>query len=160
MSWRNQLGGRIEIDGATIPEPEFEWLFYQALAGAWPAELRAGDGEGVAALAERVAGLYAEGGARGEAADELVLPECRTTSPPWPPSSAPRWRTAASLTISSRGTAPLRVAGAVNSLSQLAIKLAAPGVPDIYQGTEFWDLSFVDPDNRRPFGYESRDRGA
>ncbi|WP_232619278.1 hypothetical protein, partial [Acetomicrobium sp. S15 = DSM 107314] len=40
--------------------------------------------------------------------------------------------------------------GAVNSLSQVAIKVASPGVPDFYQGTELWDLSLVDPDNRRP----------
>ena len=38
--------------------------------------------------------------------------------------------------------------GVVNSLSQLVAKLSVPGVPDIYQGTEFWDLSLVDPDNR------------
>ena len=40
-------------------------------------------------------------------------------------------------------------------MSQLAVKLAAPGVPDIYQGTELWDLSLVDPDNRRPVDYEA-----
>jgi (1->4)-alpha-D-glucan 1-alpha-D-glucosylmutase len=43
--------------------------------------------------------------------------------------------------------------GALNSLSQLALKLAMPGVPDLYQGTEFWDLSLVDPDNRRPVDF-------
>jgi (1->4)-alpha-D-glucan 1-alpha-D-glucosylmutase len=57
-----------------------------------------------------------------------------------------------------RRTAPLRLAGAVTSLSQLAIKLAAPGVPDIYQGTEFWDLSLVDPDNRRMVDFAPRSR--
>jgi (1->4)-alpha-D-glucan 1-alpha-D-glucosylmutase len=46
--------------------------------------------------------------------------------------------------------------GMVNSLSQLVIKMTAPGVPDIYQGTEMWDLSLVDPDNRRPVDYERR----
>lgn len=48
--------------------------------------------------------------------------------------------------------------GALNSLSQQAIKLTAPGVPDIYQGSELWDLSMVDPDNRRPVDFESRRR--
>jgi (1->4)-alpha-D-glucan 1-alpha-D-glucosylmutase len=47
-------------------------------------------------------------------------------------------------------------AGRVNSLSQLLWKLTAPGVPDIYQGTDLWDLSLVDPDNRRPVDYERR----
>ena len=40
--------------------------------------------------------------------------------------------------------------GMLNSLSQTLIRLASPGVPDIYQGTELWDYSLVDPDNRRP----------
>ncbi len=46
--------------------------------------------------------------------------------------------------------------GRINSLSQLLLKLTAPGVPDTYQGTELWDLSLVDPDNRRPVDYEAR----
>ncbi|MGE3519287.1 MAG: malto-oligosyltrehalose synthase [Vicinamibacterales bacterium] len=46
--------------------------------------------------------------------------------------------------------------GIWNSLAQLLIKCTAPGVPDFYQGTELWDLSLVDPDNRRPIDYERR----
>jgi (1->4)-alpha-D-glucan 1-alpha-D-glucosylmutase len=46
--------------------------------------------------------------------------------------------------------------GRVNSLAQTLLKLTAPGVPDTYQGTELWDLSLVDPDNRRPVDYELR----
>lgn len=46
--------------------------------------------------------------------------------------------------------------GIFNSLSQTLLKITAPGVPDIYQGTEFWDLSHVDPDNRRPVDFERR----
>ena len=46
--------------------------------------------------------------------------------------------------------------GAINSLAQTAIKLTAPGVPDIYQGNEIWDDSLVDPDNRRPVDYKRR----
>jgi (1->4)-alpha-D-glucan 1-alpha-D-glucosylmutase len=46
--------------------------------------------------------------------------------------------------------------GVFNALSQTLIKLTAPGVPDFYQGTEFWDLSLVDPDNRRTVDYERR----
>jgi (1->4)-alpha-D-glucan 1-alpha-D-glucosylmutase len=47
-------------------------------------------------------------------------------------------------------------AGRVNSLAQMALLLSSPGVPDIYQGTELWDHSLVDPDNRRPVDYELR----
>jgi (1->4)-alpha-D-glucan 1-alpha-D-glucosylmutase len=46
--------------------------------------------------------------------------------------------------------------GAVNSLSQTVLKLTSPGVPDVYQGTELWDLSMVDPDNRRPVDFVQR----
>lgn len=46
--------------------------------------------------------------------------------------------------------------GAMNSLTQIVLKCTTPGTPDIYQGTEIWDLSLVDPDNRRPVDYEKR----
>ena len=46
--------------------------------------------------------------------------------------------------------------GAINSLAQTLLKLASPGVPDIYQGSEVWDFSLVDPDNRRPVDYKRR----
>ena len=46
--------------------------------------------------------------------------------------------------------------GIVNSLSQVMLKATSPGVPDFYQGTELWDLSMVDPDNRRPVDYRQR----
>ncbi len=54
--------------------------------------------------------------------------------------------------------APITRAGMFNSLSQTLLKIAAPGVPDFYQGTEIWDFSLVDPDNRRPVDYEHRKR--
>jgi (1->4)-alpha-D-glucan 1-alpha-D-glucosylmutase len=55
-----------------------------------------------------------------------------------------------------RFVAGLVAPGRVNSLAQTLIKLTAPGVPDIYQGTELWDLSLVDPDNRRPVDFALR----
>ena len=45
-------------------------------------------------------------------------------------------------------------AGMFNSLSQTLLKIAAPGLPDFYQGTEVWNFSLADPDNRRPVDYE------
>ena len=53
---------------------------------------------------------------------------------------------------------PLLALGRINALAQTLIKLTAPGVPDIYQGTELWDLSLVDPDNRRPVDFGLRKR--
>jgi (1->4)-alpha-D-glucan 1-alpha-D-glucosylmutase len=46
--------------------------------------------------------------------------------------------------------------GMINSLAQVTMKIGSPGVPDFYQGTELWDFSLVDPDNRRPVDYEAR----
>ncbi len=51
---------------------------------------------------------------------------------------------------------PLILPGRINSLAQTLIKMVAPGVPDFYQGTELWDLSLVDPDNRRPVDFALR----
>jgi malto-oligosyltrehalose synthase/4-alpha-glucanotransferase len=48
--------------------------------------------------------------------------------------------------------------GTINSLAQVTLKLTCPGVPDIYQGCELWDLSMVDPDNRRPVNYQVRQK--
>ncbi len=50
------------------------------------------------------------------------------------------------------------VYGIWNSLSQTLLKITAPGIPDFYQGTEFWDLNLVDPDNRRPVDFAKRER--
>ena len=50
----------------------------------------------------------------------------------------------------------LKLFGAVNSLAQVLLKITSPGLPDLYQGTELWDLSLVDPDNRRPVDYTLR----
>jgi (1->4)-alpha-D-glucan 1-alpha-D-glucosylmutase len=53
---------------------------------------------------------------------------------------------------------PVALLGMLNSLAQVLVKIAAPGVPDFYQGTELWDLSLVDPDNRRPVDFGARER--
>ncbi len=60
---------------------------------------------------------------------------------------------AASLAAKVEALAPY---GASNGLGQVVLKIASPGVPDTYQGSELWDLSLVDPDNRRPIDYEGR----
>jgi (1->4)-alpha-D-glucan 1-alpha-D-glucosylmutase len=54
--------------------------------------------------------------------------------------------------------ASVRTPGRIKSLAQTALRLACPGVPDVYQGTELWDLSLVDPDNRRPVDADRRSR--
>ena len=75
------------------------------------------------------------------------------------PSSRGFWiRSISAEFLDSLDTLAQRIAllGALNSLSQVTLKSTMPGVPDFYQGTEFWDLSLVDPDNRRPVDFAER----
>jgi (1->4)-alpha-D-glucan 1-alpha-D-glucosylmutase len=65
-------------------------------------------------------------------------------------------RSATFLESVSAFTRRLAVVGALNGMSQLTLKAMMPGVPDFYQGTEFWDLSLVDPDNRRQPDFAAR----
>ena len=119
-------------------------LVWQAAVGAWPIE------PGTAARLRR------EGGPGGRRLD-------RAGSTPTPRSSSActRWSTPSSTTPNCTPGSPrmadrLRPFGWSNSLSAKLIQLTAPGVPDVYQGTEMWDLSLVDPDNRRPVDYPTR----
>jgi len=141
------------------PDTDAEWLFYQALAGAWPADLSLEDEEGLQALAERLAAFMIK-----------ALREAkRRTS--WTDRDEP-YETAVENYVRSlfapehrellrgiRATiAAIEPAGIVNSLAQLTLKLTLPGIPDIYQGCELLDFSMVDPDNRRPVDFDLRRR--
>jgi (1->4)-alpha-D-glucan 1-alpha-D-glucosylmutase len=127
------------------PDPATEYLLYQTLVGAWPIEV------------ERVS-AYLE-----KAMREAKLHTSWTQ--PDPDYEQAIQDFAASLLNDSgfRGemeafVAPLVHPGRINSLAQTLIKCTAPGVPDIYQGMELWDLTLVDPDNRRPVDFERRRR--
>ena len=133
------------------PEPATEWGLYQSILGVLPADFDPADAEDCAAIGERVAAF----------AEKAVREAKRWTS--WT-SPAEAYEDAlngfveAVFDESQSGpflkdfwaeAQPFVAAGALTSLSQTAIKMAAPGVPDIYQGTELYDYSLVDPDNRR-----------
>lgn len=147
-----------DCSGLTVPDPDSEWMFYQALAGAWPLELSPGDGPGLSALSDRMAEfmlkavreakVHTSWTGQNEAYEEAIRSFTQAALDPA--------RAGAFLQNFVTFCAPIFVAGALNGLSQTAVKLTAPGVPDIYQGTEFWDFSLVDPDNRRPVDFEAR----
>ncbi len=91
-------------------------------------------------------------------------PRCTPAGPPRTPTTSRLWSISCAVRstrgfrppfsrTSSGAMRPILVAGALNALAQTLVKLAAPGVPDIYQGTELWDFSMVDPDNRRPVDF-------
>jgi (1->4)-alpha-D-glucan 1-alpha-D-glucosylmutase len=153
---------RVKLHGAWAPDRNDEYLFYQALVGAWPAE-DAGlplPEHAPADVAGRIA-AYMQKAAREAKVRTSWIDENQEYS-----NALGRFvketltgRTARRFLTS---FAPLqrRVArvGMVNSLAQLVLKLASPGVPDFYQGSELWDLSLVDPDNRRPVDFAARQR--
>lgn len=149
-AWREKHADVIEIDGKPAPEPEVEWMIFQALIGHWPVDLDAGNLEGRSDFADRVAAFV-----------EKSLREAKLRTD-WNGINADYEQAATGyvrrLLIDNhdfveafvREIQPLIWAGLVNGLTQTVIKLSAPGIPDIYQGSERLDLSFVDPDNRRP----------
>jgi (1->4)-alpha-D-glucan 1-alpha-D-glucosylmutase len=132
------------------PEPAVEWMLYQALAGAWPTTLQPQDAAGLAALQERFvpfvekalreAKLRTDWADSNENYEKAVLDYTRHLLSP---------HNQAFLVDFHNALQPFITAGLINSLTQTVIKLTAPGVPDIYQGSEALDFSLVDPDNRR-----------
>ncbi|SDW59604.1 maltooligosyl trehalose synthase [Pseudomonas syringae] len=135
-----------------------ELMLYQALLGSWPLSL-----EG-----EEAHATYAK---RMVQWQEKALREAKLQSSWSAPNQA--YETACREFLQRLLLAPealalrqslsatanrIATAGALNSLAQTLLRLTVPGVPDLYQGTEFWDFSLVDPDNRRPVDYAARQK--
>jgi (1->4)-alpha-D-glucan 1-alpha-D-glucosylmutase len=128
---------------ADLPDPVMEWMLYQTLVGAWPIS------------PERVLGFVEK------AAREAKL--YTSWEQPNPIYEGALTHFVASVLRSRKFTSELEVLvqrlegpGRSNSLALKLLTLTGPGVPDLYQGSELWDLSLVDPDNRRPVDYELR----
>ncbi|HEX2142406.1 MAG TPA: malto-oligosyltrehalose synthase, partial [Candidatus Limnocylindria bacterium] len=147
-AWREaveRLGRRAapHRSGADVPGPHAEYLFFQTLVGAWPIDAdRAAAYMQKAAREAKERTSWTSPDADFEAALDSLVRGCLADP--------------AFLAELEAVVAPLVEPGRVNALAQLLCKLAAPGVPDVYQGTELWDLSLVDPDNRRPVDFETR----
>jgi (1->4)-alpha-D-glucan 1-alpha-D-glucosylmutase len=149
---------RGEVDGAPAPDRNDEYFFYQTVVGAWPLDLKPDDVAGLIAFCERVHATMTK--AVREAKEQS------SWSNPNAEYEAMLGRFVAGALDGSRPNPflqdmhafveSLARPGAVNSLAQTLIKLAAPGVPDTYQGGELWDFSMVDPDNRRPVDWDAR----
>jgi (1->4)-alpha-D-glucan 1-alpha-D-glucosylmutase len=145
--WSKMTAGEHE-NGA--PDPNMELLIYQTLIGMWPLDEEECDtvAERLTAYIEKAAReaktftswidpntMYEEG-VKKFASGILKIDEfCQSF-----------------LSLQKR----VAFYGFLNGLSQVVLKILSPGVPDFYQGTELWDLSLVDPDNRRPIDYERR----
>jgi (1->4)-alpha-D-glucan 1-alpha-D-glucosylmutase len=147
---------RLEVDEAIVPDANEEYFLYQTLLGAWPIEPCSPE-------------EFSEFVKRIQAYMRKALQEAKVHTSWINPNSAydeaVQQFVAAILDPAQSGpflddfrTFQQRIAkfGMINSLAQTLIKLTAPGVADFYQGTEFWDFSLVDPDNRRPVDFGRR----
>jgi (1->4)-alpha-D-glucan 1-alpha-D-glucosylmutase len=128
------------------------------LLAAWPADLVSSDAGGLAALSARVAQFMRKAGREAKTHTSWTAPDAgyEDAVQDFVDLALDPARSEKFLTAFQAFCWPLFLAGAVNGLAQTLIKATAPGVPDIYQGSELWDLSLVDPDNRRPVDFEKR----
>ena len=163
--WEAALGRWMRLNaplrrdlGGPAPDATDEVMLYETLIGAWPLDLSSEDREGLAAFRERV-----------EAWQQKALREAKRHSGWAAPNEDYEQACQDFLAGVLDPDRPARVVhelhsfvqrvatpGALNGLSQAVLRVTAPGVPDLYQGTEFWDFSLVDPDNRRPVDYGER----
>lgn len=157
--WRQILHDRWnETQAGAAPDANDQYMLFQTLVGSWPtAMLDDPDPAGLEAY-----------GARLKATLEKSVREAKVHSDWSSPNLVYEAALHAFAGLALDAATPnflesflpfaRRVAalGARNSLVQTVLKLTTPGVPDLYQGCEFWDLSLVDPDNRRPVDYKAR----
>jgi (1->4)-alpha-D-glucan 1-alpha-D-glucosylmutase len=146
---------KTDADGALLPDRDIEYFFYQTLFGVWP--LGALDPAGRSELTERVAGYMSKAVREAKrhtswinpdpeyeaALDRFVRAVLDTANAEFLEDFAAFQQRAARL-------------GVFNGLTQLALKLTCPGVPDVYQGNELWRFDLVDPDNRRRVDFARR----
>ena len=157
--WRALNKARIAvIDDAAVPPADVEVMLYEMLAGAWPAGMpgEAAHAAELEAFIDRIVAWQEKAQREAKLRTDWFVPDAAYE--------------AASRHFVTGSCAPgtpfvtqmydfvqqIGAAGAINSLSQATLRSTVPGVPDLYQGTEYWDLSLVDPDNRRPVDYPAR----
>jgi (1->4)-alpha-D-glucan 1-alpha-D-glucosylmutase len=149
---------RTDVEGLSAPDRNDEYLFYQTLVGLWP--LTPPDGNGYRELTERAANYMKKATYEAKRHTSWINPHHGYDEAVRRFVYAVLDRESDNPFLDDFGKFQAGIAryGLYNALAQLVIKLTAPGVPDLYQGTELWDFSLVDPDNRRPVDYEQRER--
>lgn len=144
------------VEESSAPDPNEEYLFYQTLLGSWPL----GATEASPEYTQRIQAYMAKALKEAKMNTSWIQPNeqwdsamsdfvARVLEPSAKNKFVPTFLPFAE---------EIARLGAINALSQVALKLTAPGVPDIYQGSEIWNFSLVDPDNRRPVDYGERRR--
>lgn len=156
VSWSQYNRKRLkDVDGQKAPSRNEEYFLYQTLIGVWPDQL--GDSEEFSVFRQRIKNYMRK-----------AIREAKVNSSWINPNTAyeEALDTFVDSILGNGDTAFVRSfmelagfvsrIGMLNSLSQTLLKITSPGMPDLYQGTELWDLSLVDPDNRRPVDFNSR----
>ncbi|MDT8402999.1 malto-oligosyltrehalose synthase [Sulfuriflexus sp.] len=138
------------------PSRNDEYLFYQTLAGAWPLEEL--DAAALAGFRQRMQDYMLKAVKEAKLHTSWINPdiEYEQAVVDFVAALLGDMEKNPFLADFQSFQGPLSRAGLFNSLAQLALKFTSPGMPDIYQGNELWDLSLVDPDNRRPVDYGCR----
>ncbi len=161
MRWRrlNRARKRVLSDGRPVPDHNEEYLLYQTLVGSFPWDFQAEREEYTRRIQQYMFKAVHEAKVNlswinpdAEYTDALQAFVARILSP------GAHGRHNQFVEQLEKFASLVSFFGAMNSLAQLLLKLTSPGVPDIYQGTELWDLSLVDPDNRRLVNFEVREK--
>jgi (1->4)-alpha-D-glucan 1-alpha-D-glucosylmutase len=140
--------------------PLAEYLAYQAIVGAWPVELLGAelDAAALAGFTDRIAAYMLKAAREAKLRTNWTNPDAEYEAhlEAFVRAILDPERSSTFLESLRTGARSLASTGMTNGLAQAVLKATAPGVPDTYQGTELWDLSLVDPDNRRPVDFGAR----
>jgi (1->4)-alpha-D-glucan 1-alpha-D-glucosylmutase len=145
------------VDGIVTPDCEAEYLLYQTLVGAWPLA-GLGDADQHQQFVQRIQDYMEKALREAKVRTSWINPNSAYDNAIRNFVAVALRRTPDNEFLTDIETFSLNIsdAGLWNSLSQTVLKLTCPGVPDIYQGSELWNFSLVDPDNRRPVDYALR----
>ncbi|MFA4902215.1 MAG: malto-oligosyltrehalose synthase [Desulfobaccales bacterium] len=146
---------KVAVNGVLAPDQNQEVLLYQTMLGAWPL-----DPAEVPAFKERLQRYMIKAAREAMVHTRWISPQVEHEKAllAFVDHILDEAENREFLADFRNLQARLAYYGAMNSLSQVLLKIAAPGVPDFYQGTELWDFSLVDPDNRRPVDFDKRVR--
>jgi len=141
------------IDESAVPDANEEYLLYQTLLGAWPIEPYSG--EEFDTFLTRIRAYMSKALHEAKVHSSWINPN-EAYDEAMNQFVARILKNEAFLNDFREFQRTISHWGMLNSLSQSLLKIVSPGVPDTYQGTELWDFSLVDPDNRRPVDYALR----
>lgn len=148
--WQDQLDAW--LSNTTAPRPNDAIYYYQTVIGAWPPGLAMDDVDGLAAFNARVGPAMLKAAREAKEMTSWNQPDADYEA------ALDRFVSAVMPRDLARFCETVGFWGALTSLSSTLLRLTTPGVPDIYQGSDGWNLSMVDPDNRRPVDYQSAGR--